>query len=359
MKRSKIQTSQLIEFAGLEQELGFFSSYREASRACSQIKQSGLAAREFSTAAIASRAEAECLRRIGRVAEASAAFEEAGEIFLSIGDYVEFGLTLWFRSNLKRQIGDLIGCEMDLREALTIARISKDWRLFVYASAGIAEIARFQGDYHRSRIQHESTGRLFWRRGDLRGVVWALQGLGQIHKNQHRLRISHRLFSQSCNFARKIDDRRALGWGLRGIGEVLREAGQSRESESFLRRSLDSFKASSCFVGAGFALRSLGELAICEYNKEEDALTYLRQARDLFLRTSDSRGEAFVAQSLGVLYSHIGDRDRGIESSRFALRWFHRQGVRFGLQESARHLLSLGVQPKQELIEQQANKQAE
>ncbi len=351
MKKAKIHTSQLIEFAGLEQELGAFSSYSEARRACSRIKQSGLAAREFSTAAIASRAEAECLRRIGRVSEASAAFEDAGEIFLSIGDYVEFGLTLWFRSNLRRQIGDLIGCERDLREALNIARISKDMRLFVHASAGMAEVSRFRGDYHTSRIQHENTGRLFWRRGDLRGVVWALQGLGQIHKNQHRLRISHKLFSRSCDIAKKLDDTRALGWGLRGIGEILRKAGQTRESESFLQRSLDSFNASSCIVGAGFALRSLGELAICDDSNEEGAFTYLTKARDMFLRTNDSRGEAFIAQSLGVLYSHIGDRDRSIERSRCALKWFHRQGVRFGLQESARLLLRIGVHPIQELTE--------
>lgn len=338
----------VAEFAGIGAGLSPATPYDQAAHTCTEVWQSAFKSGDLATAARAVRGEAECSRRLGRVADAFTGFTAAAQLFQALNDRVEYGWTLWFRSNLKRQIGDPAGALSDLDRAWAIAQAANVPGLAAYLTAGKAETTRILGHYSVSARQHARAGRLFEALGDIRGVVWALQGIAQIQKNQGHLRRAYQLFETSRYLAFHIGDNRGLGWALRGIGETLLRAGRDERASAVLQASLHHFQLGRCLVGAAYTFRSLGDLMTKARHLEQATPCYA-QAADLFIAAGDPRGLAFVNDSLSRHHRLAGRRDLAVESSRTALQWFWGHGIRVGVLQASTVLRAFGYSPYHEL----------
>lgn len=325
--------------------------YLEALAKCRAIEESAFGVGDLSRAARAKRAAAECCRRVGRMSEAVEHLNIALALLRFTNEVQEQALTLWCRANLKRQEGSLNESLADLYRAwalLTRQGDPKLIRLSGYIAAGIAEVTRIQGLYVLSTSQHRYAAQLFRAHQDVRGVIWALEGLGQIQKNCGQLGEAARRFEDAIYLALRTGDQRALGWGYRGLGEIYRLSKLTSLACSYLLRARDRFTASDCDVGVGYTLRSLGDLDR-DSGHIGVAVQHYREAHLMFQRTKESRGSSFVAESVGRMLTMIERRDASVEVNRAALRWFHRQRVSLGIQQASEHLTLLSVDPKKEI----------
>ena len=340
-----------IEFDGLGEGLSAATPYFEALTKCRAIEQTAFAVGDVSMAARAKRAAAECCRRVGRMSEAADHLKVALALFRFTNELQEQALTLWCRANLKRQEGSLKESLADLYRAwalLTRQGGPKLTRLSSYIAAGIAEVTRIQGLYILSTSQHRYAAELFQANRDVRGVIWALEGLGQIQKNCIQLGEAARLFEDAIYLASRSGDQRALGWGYRGLAEVYRLSKRPSPSRSYLLRARDLFTASDCDVGVGYTLRSLGDLDR-DSGQIDVAFQHYRKANLKFQQTKESRGSSFVAESVGRMLTMLEKRDASVEVSRAALRWFHRRRISLGIQQTSEHLRLLSVDPTKEI----------
>ena len=77
-----------------------------------------------------------------------------------------------------------------------------------------------------------------------RGIVWAYEGIGQIHRNRGRLSMALHCFEQARRIAFESGDIRGLGWAAKGLGDVRSLLGQRAEGLADLRLSLEIFRSS-------------------------------------------------------------------------------------------------------------------
>ncbi|MEU0147392.1 tetratricopeptide repeat protein [Streptomyces sp. NPDC006288] len=166
-------------------------------------------------------AVAEACRRLGRVAEADAAWKASYRAARSAEDAGAMAWALWSGGTLARQRGSLALAYRLLGLAAELGERGGDVVVRGYSLAGLAETGRIQGDYQAVGELHEQLLAEARRRGEARHTVWALEGIAQMHRNTGSYDRALALFEEAAETAGLADDRRGRAWALRGIADVV------------------------------------------------------------------------------------------------------------------------------------------
>ncbi|MGW1376441.1 tetratricopeptide repeat protein [Streptomyces sp. NPDC002446] len=213
------------EYQGeLGSALGVNSSYEEVLATASRAHDRAGTALERARAALA---VAEANRRLGRVAEAGAAWRESYRSARTAGDAGAMAWALWSGGTLARQCGTLPLARRLLTHAVTLADGSGDRLAHGYSLAGLAETGRIQGDYAAVAELHEQLLEQGRAHGEARHMVWAMSGIAQMHRNTGDYDKALELFEESARIAEAGEDARGRAWSLRGIADVLSVQGET------------------------------------------------------------------------------------------------------------------------------------
>ncbi|MFB8027223.1 MULTISPECIES: tetratricopeptide repeat protein [unclassified Streptomyces] len=166
-------------------------------------------------------AVAEACRRLGRVAEADAAWKASYRAAREAQDVGAMAWALWSGGTLARQRGSLALAYRLLGLAAELGERGGDVVVRGYSLAGLAETGRIQGDYQAVGELHEQLLAEARRRGEARHTVWALEGIAQMHRNTGSYDRALALFEEAAETAGRADDRRGRAWALRGIADVV------------------------------------------------------------------------------------------------------------------------------------------
>ncbi|MFD8802596.1 tetratricopeptide repeat protein [Streptomyces atroolivaceus] len=166
-------------------------------------------------------AVAEAYRRLGRVADADAAWKSSYRAARSAQDVGAMAWALWSGGTLARQRGSLALAYRLLGLAAEMGERGGDVVVRGYSLAGLAETGRIQGDYQAVGELHERLLAEARRRGEARHTVWALEGIAQMHRNTGSYDRALALFEEAAETALRADDRRGRAWALRGIADVV------------------------------------------------------------------------------------------------------------------------------------------
>ncbi|MGW1817562.1 tetratricopeptide repeat protein [Streptomyces sp. NPDC002125] len=166
-------------------------------------------------------AVAEACRRLGRVAEADAAWKSSYRAARSAQDLGAMAWALWSGGTLARQRGSLALAYRLLGLAAELGERGGDVVVRGYSLAGLAETGRIQGDYQAVGELHERLLAEARKRGEARHTVWALEGIAQMHRNTGSYDKALALFEEAAVTAGRADDWRGRAWALRGIADVV------------------------------------------------------------------------------------------------------------------------------------------
>ncbi|MFE4452131.1 tetratricopeptide repeat protein [Streptomyces sp. NPDC056796] len=248
----------------------------------------------------------EAYRRLGRVAEADAAWKASYRAARSARDTGAMAWALWSGGTLARQRGSLalayrllgLAAEMGERGGAVMARS--------YSLAGLAETGRIQGDYPAVAALHERLLDEARARGEARHTVWALEGIAQMHRNTGSYDRALALFEEAAETAGRADDRRGRAWALRGIADVVSV------------RDGDAERALSLLTEAESLCREMRLSSALAYNHKMRANVHYRAgqyalARDTYARAlaefremDEARGTALSRLGLAKSLARLG-----------------------------------------------------
>ncbi|MGW1071990.1 tetratricopeptide repeat protein [Streptomyces sp. NPDC002537] len=263
------------EYRGSLGDLSVNASLEEVlAKALEQRREAELAGTALESAH-AGLAVAEAYRRLGRTAEAEAAWKASYRSARAAGDQGAMAWAVWSGGTLARQRGALALARRWLSLAAELAERGGDIVARGYSLAGLAETGRIQGDYQAVAELHEKLLAEARRRGEARHTVWALEGIAQMHRNTGSYDTALAMFEEAAGVAGGADDARGRAWALRGIADVLSLRGDT---------------------GRALALLSEAEAA-CERMRLVGALAYNHKMRGNVLFRAGRYGEAEACYS--------------------------------------------------------------
>ena len=122
-------------------------------------------------------------------------------------------------------------------------------------------------------------------RGDLRGVAFALNGLGDVAASENDTEAARRYHHDSLARLREIDDRWGMARVLTDLASVDLQAGEYAEADRSLREALRVFRELGHQRGVAKQLESLSWCAICQ-SRDEAAVTLVSAAAAIRQRTA-------------------------------------------------------------------------
>jgi predicted ATPase/DNA-binding CsgD family transcriptional regulator len=186
------------------------------------------------------------------------------------------------------------------------------------AYLGAAHLAAQLADY-ASTIRYSEDALAFYRRaGDDRGIVTALQRLGQ-----HLIRVGEAergmaLCEESVALARSSADQYTLGFALNTLAIVAWNAGHFARSVALFEESLAIYREIDYVVGIAYVLRFMSR-SVCDGGDPARALPLAEEALAISQRIGGRVGEAADWQMLGHIARELRDPERAIEMLRLSV----------------------------------------
>ncbi|MYU52960.1 MULTISPECIES: tetratricopeptide repeat protein [Streptomyces] len=305
--------------------LGVNSSYEEVLTIASRARSEAGTALERARAALA---VAEANRRLGRVADAGAAWRESYRSARTAGDAGAMSWALWSGGTLARQCGTLPLARRLLTRAVALADGSGDRLAHGYALAGLAETGRIQGDYPAVAALHEQLLEQGRAHGEARHMVWAMSGIAQMHRNTGDHAKALELFEESARIATEADDARGRAWSLRGIADVLSVQGEPDRALALLSEAEAVCREMDLASALAYNHKMRGNVLYRagRYEAARDMYTVaLREFREMH----EPRGVALSRLGLAKSRARLGrDRDETLAELAELERDFGRIGLR-------------------------------
>jgi len=139
--------------------------------------------------------------------------------------------------------------------------------------------------------------------------------------------------------SRASGDREGEARALASIGSCLEGLGQFAEARARVEQALSLFRGSEALEGqAGEAIRTLGVIS-ARLGDFPQAMERFGEAKELFQKLGDRKGEAEIYGNLGAIGYYFGEYETCIENSRKAERIFGEMGNRAGM---AKCLMNIG-----------------
>ena len=262
-------------------------------------------------------AVAEAYRRLGRVAEADAAWKASLRAARSVPDGGAMAWALWSGGTLARQRGALALAYRLLRLAAEWGERGGDVVARGYSLAGLAETGRIQGDYAAVGELHAQLLAEARARGEARHTVWALEGIAQMHRNTGSYDTALELFEEAAETARAADDRRGHAWALRGIADVLSvRDGDAERALALLGEAEEGCRRMNLSSALAYNHKMRGNVLYRDgrYEQARDAYAL---ALDEFAAMDEPRGTALSRLGLVKSLARLG-RDRSETAAELA-----------------------------------------
>jgi tetratricopeptide (TPR) repeat protein len=245
------------------------------------------------------------------------------------------GWTLVAWSNLERQKSRFADAYARLTAAAQLGQRTGEIGLEIYALAGIAECRRIQGDYYRAAHEHIQLGERFRQLKDARGVVWALEGMGQILRMTGRRDSARRHFDKARRIAIAANDRRGLAYALKCHAECLADEGRFIEALEQSVFAVDLFSELGLAIGWAYAQKALGDIASLA-NEHALAAHAYSEARARFDSIGDDRGVAYMDVASGFLALRDSQWDVALLKAEIGRKMFLAAHIRLGVRRAER-----------------------
>jgi tetratricopeptide (TPR) repeat protein len=287
---------------------------------------------------------AESARRTGRLQLARESAVRSATEFAELGDSTGSTWSLWVLGSFLRQTGRLDEAVRVLKVAVARGKYAEDEIGRMYAFAGIAETWRAQGDFENAWPAHARAYRLFAGLGDGRGVVWALEGMGQMARLGNDHIASARFFVRARQIAEAVGDARGLAYAVKGLAEAASTTGHHAEARRLGVEAASMLDLYGGLAGSAYGHKALGDIRRRSGDYDGANATYDAAVR-LFQQSGDPRGEAWIADARGDCAIALGMTDLARSCYKSAHVAFLRLGVASGARVTGASLQKLGWSP--------------
>jgi tetratricopeptide (TPR) repeat protein len=200
------------------------------------------------------------LKTGGQAAPALERFMEAQRLFETLGEGGErmAAAALGEQADCLRALGRLEDAAVKYEERIRRGEGLEDFRGVAVGKGNLATVRMFQGRYGEAIAEHEAARTLFDQQNEPQSV--------------------------------------AVAWHQTGM--VYQEAGQYDAAEAAYRQSLEIETRLGNRAGQASSLGQLGNLYDDCFNRPEEAVTFYRQAADIFVEQGDSRSEGAARNNI-------------------------------------------------------------
>ncbi len=325
-----------IDIAEAEATKDFASSQKAAARAGATARAQG--ARLF--LARARLLEAWALGEQGRYVEATAAAQEARQIYAEAGDRGGLARALNRMATVRPNQDDLAAARATYEEAAAISRQVGDRRWTALVLNNLALTYSDTGDFARARPLYEEALRFAREVGSLRAVTIVVTNLGRDLNNLGRPAEGRVFLEEALAGYRKIADRGSEVYALNNLGNSAMSLGDLDLSQRLYEEALPISAESGERRIRAYTLVDLGEIHYWRGNLSE-ARRYLDESlalrRELGVNLDIAEGELWVAR----LALEEGDAKAAESLAREAAQVFEKE--KGSTQWSARALLALAL----------------
>jgi tetratricopeptide (TPR) repeat protein/TolB-like protein len=221
--------------------------------------------------------EAYALNRLGEVARATAAAEEAREIYAEAGDRAALGGTLNMIGIVAWDRGDLEKARTNFDEALNIRR-QVGHRSGVAASLhNLGGVHAEQGDLDGARRSLEEALATNQDLGNRRGMAVDSMDLAYVLEARADLTEAKKLAARGFALATEVGDKTGAADAETRLAEVLRDEGDLAGAEARCREALPVLRQTGTRLTYAYALYQLGEILrdrgdlVAARNSQEEA----------------------------------------------------------------------------------------
>jgi eukaryotic-like serine/threonine-protein kinase len=281
-------------------------------------------------------AEGFALERLGQLNDATAALNQAQQLFSAAGDKLGAALALQMNGNVLLDKADFAGARKAYDDALVVFKQLGTQQRIAATLNNIGNVLYDQVELDQAKKYYEEVLRIHRDVGDRQGMAGALGNLANVLDGMGDL-AGARVMQEECLAAfRQVGDKRGTGSTLNNLGNLLAEMGdlagaKQRYEESLAITDETGYKRGRAFSKYGLAdvLASQGRLAEARATAEETLA--LRQelgddnniawARTLLGAIALEQGRRHDAERLAREAADAFDRMKAAESGAVANAW--------------------------------------
>ncbi|HYH05821.1 MAG TPA: tetratricopeptide repeat protein [Thermoanaerobaculia bacterium] len=212
---------------------------------------------------------ANALANLSKNEEAIVAFDEADELFVSIGDRNSLARSLRKRSFILWRRGDLAEARRITERALAIYRETGQKLGTANATGIIGVLLSTQGEHTEARKHFEQALTIYREIGDRQNSSWALASIGGTYMMQNEPARARALFEESLAIAREIGDSDQISSCVMSLGRLAYERGDLAaaaahvtEAKALYEKNADRSSAADADMYHGAIALARGELAV-------------------------------------------------------------------------------------------------
>ncbi len=262
-----------------------------------------LDALDAADAAAAGLVHALALRRIGRIPEARAGFENALRLAQAGGNRLLEAISLGQLGMLQSHMGMMEEARTAVQAALAIALELGDRRWAGGFERNLGNLDHVQGHLHQARVHMETALASHREIGDRRGEGGALTNLAILHHDQGELDAALTQYEAALVVLREVGDRLAESITLGNLGTLYNDRGQLGPARATYEAALVIHREIGDRLGEVVTLGNLAKLAADEGRRDDARINYetaLSIAREL----GDRREMGVMLGGLGGLYEY-------------------------------------------------------
>lgn len=187
-----------------------------------------------------------------------------------------------------------INCKVSMRHALRIGDLSA----YAYASIGLAESSRRDGDFKQAQSCQQLSLRIFNELGDRTGLGRVHWSIGNLLRQESRYSDALVSLNKAYQISKRCNDELCALYSLSGIAETTRILGLYRTSLLQHEKCLVLYKRISDYRGIVWALEGMAQI-YKNIGRYSDGLRLFYQANEIAQFTGDFRGLGYAFKGIG------------------------------------------------------------
>lgn len=288
------------------------------------------------------------LRQDGNLEEALQGFEEARELFTSIGRQGDVAVTLCDIARLRVIRGELAEAEVLHEEALGIYELLGDARGRAVALGDVALIKELRGEIDQALTLHRERLSVLEELGEVRELAVAVGAIANIMVDRHEFGAALPLLEKRLRLVETLDDARERLMALRDIARVRASCGEVDVAVALLEEVLGGFESLGDEDGRAGALWSLAQIDVLIRNDVQRGFERLTVAYRINCGLGRLDGICRIGLDLGSLLCATGEIEEGRAILERSLAGFRKLRQDSLAQQVEELLAQLPEQPKQE-----------
>lgn len=240
-------------------------------------------------------------RRVGRLEDSRASFEEAIEIVAQIPDQAK--LRAYLENNLGltlRQSGQIGDAEQHYDRALKVYKRLRDGEGIAYAHVNLSYVKRELGDLQSARVHAEAAISL--PESSRRSLAMAHCNMGLIAEEEEKFAQAENCFETALAINEEMGNDFGQGMNYAHLARVKLERGQEDAALIYGGQALDLNQWSGNPEGIALSLRVIGKIELLQ-QKYKVAESRLKDAGDIYLALGRRIDTAMTQVELAALMS--------------------------------------------------------